>query len=89
MDNANSEHNARPVDHKYTYLFCTLSDLTNFQDDINEQLQGVFTELQTCHQQIRELQEEVSNLRDHRQRPHSGRKKTPLEIKVRVIQQFS
>ena len=47
------------------------------------------TELQTCHQQIRELQEKVSNLRDNRQRPHSRRKKTPLEAKVRVIQQFS
>ena len=52
--------------HEYAYLFCTLSDLKNFQDDINGQLQGIVTELQTCHQQIRELQEEVSNLRDHR-----------------------
>ena len=47
------------------------------------------TELQRCHQQIRELQEEVSNLRDNRQRPHLGRKKTTLEVKVREIQQLS
>ena len=71
------------------YLFCTLSGLTNFQYDINEQLQAMVTELHTCHQQIRELQEVVSNLRDNRQRSHSDHKKTSLEVKVRVIQQFS
>ena len=46
-------------------------------------------ELLTCHQQIRELQEEVSSLRDNGKRLHSDLKKTPLAVKIRVIQKFS